>query len=613
MSLVRPRAAQDEPAGAQAGVRPERHVIHAVPVRRHGVKRCEPRTKNREPELETETDVVVLGSGAAGLAAAITAAKFGAKVLLLEKADVFGGSTAISGGVVWIPSNNAMNALGFSDSKDAAKAYLGTVLGNKVRWDLVDTFLDNGPDMVDFMHAQTELRLVPRAHAPDYYPAIEGASMGGRTLDPQVYDGRKLGRWFSALKRPIPEFMVFGGMMVGRKEIDQLLGTFRSPKNLLATAGMVVRYARDRMLNGRGTRLLQGNSLAAQLLKSALDAGVELWSNCQIEEIAVADDRASLVKLSQRGEECVVRARRGIVLAGGGAAADAAGMREHLATPDSHFSMAPRTNTGGLQKLAVALGACIDEAVVDPVNYAPVSVLRENGREIRFPHLFLDRAKPGLIAVDATGRRFVDEATSYHNFVRAMIAQPAGRAVPTWLICDAAFIRKYGMGLVRPGIGSRRRFLKSGYLRSGATISELARSIGVPAAALTEEVTRHNRFSIDGHDPDHGKGGNAYDLHQGDLQHAPNPCLGPIERPPFYAVAVYPGDIGATRGLITDDRGRVLDQARRPIPGLYACGNEMNSVMAGTYPGAGITLGPALTFGYIVGRSLGQDADRRAN
>ncbi|PXW52497.1 FAD binding domain-containing protein [Chelatococcus asaccharovorans] len=560
---------------------------------------------NRGSALETEVDVVVLGSGAAGLAAAVVAAKSGAKVLLLEKADVFGGSTAISGGVVWIPCNALMSGVGISDSKEQARAYLGKVLGNKIRWDLVDAFLDNGPDMVDFMHAHTELRLIPREHAPDYYPDIEGASTGGRSLDPQIYDGRKLGKWFAKLKRPIPQFMVFGGMMVGRKEIDQLLGTFDSPKNFLATARLLALYARERVSYGRGARLLQGNSLAAQLLKSAIDAGVELWSDCRIDQIELVEGRAGRVTLNRQGQAQSVRARSGIVLAGGGAAADAAGMRAHLSWPDHHFSMAPQTNTGELQKLAVALGASIDDAVVDPVNYAPVSVFREGSREIRFPHLFLDRAKPGLIAVNARGRRFVDEATSYHNFVRAMIAQPDGAAVPAWLVCDAAFLRQYGMGLVRPGIGSRKRYLAAGYLRKGATIAELARSIGVPEEALTEEISRHNRFAAAGHDPDHGKGGNAYDLHQGDPRHSPNPCLGPINRAPFYAVAVYPGDIGSTRGLITDDQGRVLDRERRPIRGLYACGNEMNSPMAGTYPGAGITLGPALTFGYIVGRSLG--------
>ncbi|KQZ46662.1 hypothetical protein ASD54_21870 [Rhizobium sp. Root149] len=553
-----------------------------------------------------EVDVLVLGSGAAGLAAATVAARCGALVLLAEKEPVFGGSTAISGGVVWIPNNREMAKIGLTDSGEQAKAYLSHVGGNKIRQDLVDAFIANGPEMVQFMHDNTELRLIPRQWAPDYFPDVEGASHGGRSMDPQVYDGSRLGSKFSSLKWPLKEFLVFGGMMVGRKEIDGLLNSLKSPANFLATARMITLFFKEKLLYGRGTRLLQGNSLAAQLLKSAIDAKVELWSGVTTQSLEQEDGQVRIAHMIRAGRPVTVRARRGIVLAGGGAAADGAGMRDALATPDRHYTMAPAGNVGDLQKLAIALGARVDQNVVDPANYAPVSVMQQpDGREVRFPHLFLDRAKPGLIAVNRSGRRFVDEATSYHSFVRAMIEDKAGSAVPAWLVCDARFIRRYGMGLVRPGIGSKMRFIKSGYLKAGSSIVDLAAAIGVPSDALQNEVDRHNRFAIAGHDPDFGKGSNAYDQHQGDLAHKPNPCLGPISTAPFYAVKVFPGDIGSTRGLVTDASARVLDEASTPIAGLYACGNDMNSVMAGTYPGAGITLGPALTFGYIIGKALG--------
>ena len=553
-----------------------------------------------------EFDVVVLGSGAGGLAAATVAAHEGASVLLVEKEPLFGGSTAISGGVVWIPDNPEMAKLGLPDSKAAARRYLAQVLGNHMREDLVDAFLDNGPDMVRYMHQHTALRLVPREVAPDYYTALEGAAHGGRSMDPQVYDGRRLGRWFRKLRAPLPSFLVLGGM-VGRKEIDHLLGTFRSLANFGLSVRLIGSFLRDRMTHGRGTRLLAGNALAAQLLKSAVDAGVTLWSEATVTELVREDGRVRAVKLRKGGQALTVSARRGVVLAGGGAAANSATMRALLATPEQHFTMAPSGSRGDLHALAGQLGARVDNQGVDPANYTPVSVLRDaRGREeARFPHLFLDRAKPGLIAVKSDGRRFVDEAGSYHQFVQGMLAVPAGGAVPAWLVCDAAFLRRYGMGLVRPGIPLYRRYLKSGYLRCGKTVAALAEAIGVPAAGLEEEVRRHNIFARDGVDPDFGKGGNIYDRHQGDLTHQPNPCLGPIATAPYYAVAVYPGDIGATRGLITDASARVLDGQGAPIPGLYACGNDMNSVMAGTYPGAGITLGPALTFGYIIGRELG--------
>lgn len=550
-------------------------------------------------------DVVVLGSGAGGMAAATVAATEGARVLLIEKEALFGGSTAISGGVVWLPANDEMAKLGMTDSKQAARRYLEQVLGNNLRADLVDAFLNNAPEMLRYMHQHTVLRLVPREVAPDYYTQAEGAAHGGRSMDPQVYDGRQLGQWFRKLRAPLPSFLVFGGM-VGRKEIDHLLGTFTSLTKFSQTVRLVTSFMRDRLTHGRGTRLLAGNALAAQLLKSALDAGVTLWSGATVTALTPQDGRVSQVQLRKDGQAFTISARRGIVLAGGGWAANTAAMRPHLATPDQHFTMAPSGNQGDLQTLATGLGARIEHRVVDGANYTPVSVFRDkDGREERFPHLFLDRAKPGLIAVKADGRRFVDEATSYHRFVQGMLAQPAGSAVPAWLICDAAFLRRYGMGLVRPGIGSYQRYLDSGYLRRGESVAALADAIGVPAEGLEEEVRRHNIFAKDGVDPDFGKGGNIYDHHQGDMTHSPNPCLGPIAKAPYYAIAVYPGDIGATRGLVTDAGARVLDEAGNPIPGLYACGNDMNSVMSGTYPGAGITLGPALTFGYIIGKELG--------
>lgn len=556
----------------------------------------------KAPETH-EVDVVVIGSGAAGLAAAVVAAQGGAKVLVVEKDKFYGGSTAISGGVVWIPCNPMMDSLGLSDSREDARRYLSQVLGNKMRGDLVDAFLEHGPEMVNYMHANTELRLVPRQIAPDYYPDLEGATLGGRAMDPQVYDGRRLGAWFAAIRWPIKEFLVFGGLMVGRKEIDHLLGTFKSPSNFMQTLRLVGQFARDRLTHGRGTRLLMGNSLVAQLFKTADDAGVEFWNLVTVTKLEKSGPRVTGVTLHKGERTIQVTARRGVVLAAGGSAANAEQIRQQLSAPGKHYTMAPSANTGDIQSLAVEIGARVDADVVDPVNYSPVSVMTDDsGNEIRFPHLFLDRPKPGLIAVNAHGRRFVDEATSYHAFVQGMYRD--GSANPAFLVCDASFIRRYGLGLVRPGLMPYSKFIKSGYLHRGSTIADLAASISVPAHALEDEIKLHNQYAATGIDLAFGKGGNAYDRVQGDPANKPNPCLAPIEQPPYYAVAVYSGDIGSTRGLVTDGEGRVMGENNLPIAGLYACGNDMNSVMAGTYPAAGITLGPCLTFGYIIGKSL---------
>lgn len=556
--------------------------------------------------IPSTVDVIVLGSGAAGLSAAIVARHYGADVLMLERASVFGGSSAISGGVVWIPCNPLMESVGHKDTPEAAREYIASVTGNRFRPDLVDAFIENGAAMVQFMHDHSALRFVPRAVAPDYYPDRPGALAGGRSLDPQIYDGRRLGPWFARLRPPIREFLVLGGMMVNSRDIAHLMGTLRSPGDFRASSRLVLGYLAQRLRHPRGTRLVQGNSLVAQLLKSAVDTGVRMMSACDVTGLGNATGRADTVRFIHAGKEHIVTARRGIVLAGGGAPASADYVRKYTRTPDTHFTMAPAENSGGLLRLALDLGAQLAEDVVDPVNYAPVSLHRKaDGTVVRFPHLFLDRAKPGLIAVNTGGRRFVDEASSYHNFVNHMLDGAAGGTVPAWLICDERFLRKYGMGLVRPGIYPRKPYLDSGYLRKAATVEDLARSIGVPPEALAQTVSRHNGFAKTGVDEDFGKGSNIYDRYLGDANVVPNPCLAPIETAPFYAVQVFPGDIGTTVGLRTDGAARVLGRNGDPVAGLYAVGNDMNSVMSGTYPGSGITLGPALTFGYIAGRALG--------
>ncbi|MFP1646369.1 FAD-dependent oxidoreductase [Pontitalea aquivivens] len=557
-------------------------------------------------EFPKAADVIVLGSGAAGLSAAVVAKHFGAEVLLLERDSVFGGSTAMSGGVVWVPCNPMMESVGHRDTPEEARTYIASIAGNKFRPDLVDAFIAHGAEMVHFMHGHTALRLIPRALAPDYQPHRPGAKTGGRALDPQVYDGAALGPWFRRLRRPIREFLVLGGMMVSARDIAQLMRTLHSPRDFWASTKMVSSYLLQRLRHPRGTRLVQGNSLAAQLMKSALDAGVPMFDSCDVVDLQKTGDRVDTVRFRHGGREHQITARCGIVLAGGGAPASEAFVKTYTPTPQSHFTMAPKENKGGLQKLALRLGGRLAEDVVDPVSYTPVSLHKKrDGTVIRFPHLFLDRAKPGLIAVNTSGRRFVDEASSYHDFMLRMLDDSQGGSVPAWLICDEKFLGKYGMGLVRPGLYPRKPYLDSGYLRKAATLQALAREIGVDPSTLAQTVTRHNDFARAGVDEDFGKGSNIYDSHLGDPAVKPNPCLAPIETAPFYAIQIVPGDIGSTIGLQTDGAARVVDADHRPIPGLYAVGNDMNSVMSGTYPGAGITLGPALTFGYIVGKELG--------
>lgn len=553
-------------------------------------------------------DVVVVGSGAGGMSAAITAAKAGLDVLLIEKSEYIGGSTAVSGGAMWVPENPHAAKAGHADTREAAMTYLAAVLGNHLRPDMMRAFLDNGPEMVRFFERETALKFEARAYSPDYQPEQPGASKGGRTIDPAPYDGNELGADFALLRPPLKEFTVLGGMMVNRKDIDALVGRFRSLANFKHSAKLLIQYGLDRLRHPRGARLLMGNALAGRLLKSARQAGVDLRIQTPAGSLILKD--GTVIGLTVKGAqgERRIGARRGVVLASGGFPANAAMRGEHMPHAQVHRSMAPKTDTGDGINLGLAAGGALRDDNIGAAFWTPVSVLKKpDGSEVQFPHLILDRAKPGLIAVDGQGRRFVNEATSYHGFVEAM---HASGAVPAFLVCDSDFLRKYGLGLVHPGLKTPKAFVEAGYLFEGGSVAALAGRIGVPAETLAEAVAGMNAAARSGEDVAFGKGSSEYNRYLGDPNNKPNACLGPIETAPFYAVKVWPGDIGTATGLTCDPQARVLGRDGVPVAGLYACGNDMNSIMAGAYPGAGITLGPALTFGFIAGRALATEPDR---
>jgi len=553
-------------------------------------------------------DVIVVGSGAGGLSAAVTAAHFGLRVLVTEKTPFYGGSTAVSGGAVWIPDNPLMRAAGHADSRECVMTYLRAAVEPFPRAELMDAYLDQGPRMVEFMGAHTAVKFAARAHSPDYLSSYPGASMGGRTLDPLEFDASELGDHFAQLRRPYPQFMALGGMMVNRKDVEHLTRALCDRSSLAYSLRLIARHARSRLRFSRGTRLLLGNALAARLLKSALDLGVTLQSRTGARRIVRGGGRVSGLVLSRDGREEVVVATRGIVLSSGGFAADPAWRDRLVPRADVHVSLAPEGNTGDGLAMAQAVGGVVEPVARSATFGTPVSMMAGDGGAVRaFPHLVTDRQKPGVIAVSARGQRFTDESASYHAFTQAM---HRAAAIPAFLICDRTAMRRYGIGMVRPsvrGLGALSeagRYVRAGYLYEGSSLRELARRAGIEADNLVGTVERHNRHALAGEDPDFGRGSEAYSRYLGDAEHRPNPCLAPIEAPPFYAVRLVPGDIGSAVGLRTNAHAQVLDRDDSPIAGLYACGNDMNSVMMGNYPAAGITLGPALTFGYIAGRHL---------
>jgi len=544
--------------------------------------------------------VIVVGAGAAGMAAACTAAVKGRSVLLLEHADRVGGTTAISGGMVWIPANHKMREAGVDDDLDRARDYLRATVPGADADARLRTFLERGDEAVRFLEANTHLKLQPVRRYPDYYPDRPGATPGGRVLEPVPYDGRDLGADFALLRDPLPEFMLFGGMMISREDLPVLRRVTRSAAAVMHTARLMLRYARQRLGAHRGTSLFLGNALAARLLKSLRVLKVELITSARIEQLAVDSGRVGGVVLSDNGTRVTVVARCGVILATGGVSHHPR-LRERYVPPAAGTltaTVGAAAEQGGAQ-MATAAGAQLSPSDRTLAFWVPASVgRRADGSTAIFPHTVTDRAKPGLIAVNGDGRRFTNEAVSYHEFVQAQL-RDAPRCVPAWLVCDKRFLWKYGLGRVRPFALSVQPFCDSGYLQQARTLAELARRIGVPAGTFVDTVRAFNADAQRGVDSAFGRGGDIYQRHLGDGENQPNPCVAPLVEAPFYAVAVYPADLGMAAGVMTDGHARALHADGHPIEGLYACGNDMHSVMNGAYPGPGITLGPALVFGYL--------------
>jgi len=550
--------------------------------------------------IDREVDLLIAGAGPAGMTAALVASLEGLDVLLCEKSDQVGGTGSTSAGTLWIPGNHQSQAAGFVDSAEQADAYLTALIGRATNRETRDAYLQTGPAAIDYLCARTDVQFIPCGPHPDYRSNMPGAAIAGRAIVPEPFDGRLLGEEFRRVRPPIPEFMVFGGMMVGKADIAPLIGRFRSIANFIHSARLFVRYLADRLKYPRGTRLMMGNALVGRLFYSLRRRGVPILFDASI--VDAMGDRLGVVgaRVNVGGTEIEIRARKGVILATGGYAHNKRFRDAFMPQPVPAHSMSYEGNRGDGVDIGQRLGATIAPEHGSSGLWTPVSITkRPDGSNGLFPHLVLDRAKPGLIAVNSAGRRFVNEADSYHDFVLAMFeSHKMAPAIPAYLICDSVFIEKYGLGVVYPGHSNVAKFVDSGYLMSGHTLDELAAKIAVDPAQLHKTVARYNGFAETGVDVDFGKGEAELNRFNGDGTHRPNPCIGPLAAAPFYAVAVWPADIAVSTGLSTDRDARVLGTDGKPIPGLYACGNDMASVMAGSYPGPGTTLGPAIVFAY---------------
>jgi 3-oxosteroid 1-dehydrogenase len=545
---------------------------------------------------DREVDVLIFGAGMGGMTAALIAALEGLDVLLCEKTDQVGGTTATSAGTVWIPGSSQSVRDGVPDRIDDARRFLAAEIGPRAE-SVREAFLAAGPAALDYLEARSEVKFRAPPRHPDYHSNQPGRALAGRALAPLPFDGRLLAQDFARVRPPIAPFMVLGGMMVGKDDIPVLLRPFASWRSFLAATKLLLRHATDRLRFARGTRLVMGNALVARLFYSLKTRNVPIVFDARLVDLVRDKDRVEGAVVDIGPKRQTIGARRAVILATGGFALSEKLRAEFMrGLPVAHSNAFAGASGDGFTA-ARAAGAAVDDRHTSPAFYFPSSL----HNDVVYPHILLDRAKPGLIAVNKEGRRFVNESDSYHDFVEAMLrANAASPSVPAWLICDRSFIRDYGLGLVHPGAGRRtiESYLADGYLHRAETLMELGGRIGVDGKALLQSVQEHNRYAVTGVDEAFGKGGTEYNQFNGDPANRPNPCLRPIEQAPFFAVAVHPSTMGTCVGLSTDGDARVLDANGEPIKGLYAVGNDMASLFRGVYVGPGITLGPALVFAY---------------
>ncbi|MBR3370956.1 MAG: FAD-dependent oxidoreductase [Rhodobacteraceae bacterium] len=544
-------------------------------------------------------DIVILGSGAAGLGAAVTAAAHGARVLVLEKASVLGGTTAWSGGWIWAPDTSLARSAGIETAPDAPRRYLQHVLGNHFNPERVDAFLDSAPKMVDFFHTRTALQFDLGAAIPDTYSHLPGAGLGGRSVIARPYDARALKRDIALLRLPLAETTFHGMTIQAGPDLRSFMTMTRSARSFAHVTRRVLRHARDLAFHRRGMDLRNGAALAGRLMQSARDLGVAWRVDSRVSALLRAGGTVTGVQLAC-GQ--IIRVRKGVIMATGGYGHDAALRTQTFARNDDHRSLSVPTATGGGAALAIAIGARFDDSAAAPAAYCPVSdVPYPKGERGVFPHI-IDRGKPGVIGVLANGARFCNEGLGYHDYVTALLdATPPDHPAQSWLVCDHRFLRRYGLGIVRPAPVPWAHWRKRGYLTTSDTIADLARDCGIDADGLARTVADWNTHASAGHDPAFSRGTTPYMRLQGDPDHGPNPCVAPIVKPPFHAVQVTPGSFGTFAGLACDGAARVLDHAGTPIRGLYCAGADAASPFGGFYPAGGINLGPALTFGFIAG------------
>jgi succinate dehydrogenase/fumarate reductase flavoprotein subunit len=560
-------------------------------------------------------DLVVIGSGAAGLTTAIVAKKRGLNVVVLEKEPVFGGTTALSGGVLWIPMGPHGRQQNPADTREAVRTYMMQETGVFYDEAAVTAFMDNGPKMVEFFERETEMKFIPTLY-PDYHPDVPGGAAIGRSILAAPYDIRGLGQDMARLKPPL-KTITFIGMMFNSSNADlkHFFQVTQSLTSFIYVAKRLVTHLKELALYGRGIQVTSGNALAARLAKSALDLGIPILTRSPAQEIVMENGKAVGVRVTGEGGDYRISAQQGVVLACGGFPHDVKRIAQaypHVARGGEHLSPTPTANTGDGTRMAEAAGGVADIRFKDSAAWMPVSrVPYANGEFGVFPHL-LDRYKPGIIGVLKSGQRFTNESNSYHDVGAAMIRACEGQTeTAMWLVCDKTAIAKYGLGYAKPAPMPLGGLIRKGYLIEGKTLEELAHKAGIAPAALAKTVADYNVGAAQGEDPAFGRGRTAFNRYLADPANQPNPCVAPLLKAPFYALKLVMGDLGTFDGIQTSVVGEVLKRDGSVIENLYAVGNDRASIMGGNYPGAGITHGPNMAFGFVTANHIANKAAMR--
>ncbi|MNO42037.1 3-oxosteroid 1-dehydrogenase [compost metagenome] len=562
-----------------------------------------------QDQSHTHYDVIVVGSGAGAMTSAVFLADQGFSVLVLEKSDKFGGTSAISGGGIWIPNNHYFARQGGNDSAEQAQRYLTAAAGEQVDASRLQAYLDNAPKMIEALTRRSRVRYAVAAKYPDYYPHLPGALPGGRTLDPELFDSSLLGDELGNLRKPSPSTLLMGRIAWTARDAHKAMARGFGWRLLILR--LMLRYKLDfkwRRKSRLDRRAALGSSLVCSLRRSLMDRNVPLWLNSDFRELLTEQGRVSGVRIHRDGRDITLHARHGVILASGGFEQNQALREQYLPKPTrmAWSATPPGNNTGAALQAGLAQGAAT--ALMDWAWWAPTIAVPGEDKP---RGIFAERAFPGAIVVNGQGLRFVNEAAPYLEFVDAMHrdnARSGGRSVPAWVIFDGHFRFNYAMGplmpaQVMPDSRLRKEWLNTLYFKAD-TLEALAAQIDIDPQGLVSTVARVNDYARTGVDLDFARGGNVFDRYYGDCNIKPNPCLAPLRKGPYYAMRLDAGDIGTKGGLLTNAQAQVVRDDGTPITGLYAIGNCSASVMGTSYPGAGGTLGPAMTFGYIAANHL---------